>query len=529
MLQARTRWFVSVAVGSILGCSGDAAQHPQDDFGSVGGTAAAGGGSVALAAGSGGSVVVAAGSGGSVVGSGRSAVGAAGTSGAPNGIAGASGVSSGAAGASVGAGGMKAESRPMGELDVGPPPPFEGEGEPWLEVAPRATCASGDQKETGDQGLSGNVRCNLSVLGKVAAPHFLSMAWMNDCAYVNGQSGTTVIDVANPASPTVVKTLTTQGMTANWESMKASEKSGLLVGYQSSGDAILDVYDVAKDCKNPTLQKSFDIGMGDTGHAGSFSPDGTIYYASSLYTATVYAIDLTAPSTPKILTTMYGGAAAHDLFIGKDGTRGYFAFPGSALGTGSLAIIDLTDVQARKPSAVGKVIKDFMWEDGNVTQYPIPITYRGKDYLMVTDELGSGSCDDPMKPPYGYARIFDISDEMNPTLVSKIKTTAQSPCKGQPPSDGFFGVGTHYCNVDRLNNPRLLACGNWEAGLRVYDIRNPWRPKELAYFDTASEGVPGLARILVDKGMLWVTTTPGTFYVLKFADGVLEPIIGSDP
>jgi hypothetical protein len=398
-----------------------------------------------------------------------------------------------------------------------------------LETAPRATCASGDPKETGEQGLSGNVRCNLSVVGKVAAPHFLSMAWMNDCAYVNGQSSTSVIDVSNPAAPTVVKTLTTQGMTANWESMKASEKSGLLVGYQSSGDAILDIYDVSKDCKNPTLQKSFDIAMGDTGHAGSFSPDGKIYYAASLATATVYAMDLSAPNSPKILTSMYGGASAHDLFIGKDGNRGYFAFPKTALGVGSLAILDLTDVQARKPSPVGKVIKELTWEDGNVTQYPIAITYRGKDYLMVTDELGSGSCADPMKPPYGYARIFDISDEMNPTLVSKIKTAAQSPCMGQPPSDGFFGVGTHYCNVDRLTDPRLLACANWDGGLRVYDIRNPWRPKELAYFDTASEGVPGLVRILVDKGMLWVTTTPGTFYVLKFADGVLEPIIESDP
>jgi hypothetical protein len=524
MLQRMTGWFVLVAVASLLGCSGDSAKLPQADLG-VGGTgaggsvAAAGSGGSVAAAGSGGSVA-AAGSGGSVaaVGSGRAGVGAAG----------ASAGTSGAAGASVADGG-KGGSGPMAQVDAEPPPPFEGQGDPWLEVAPRATCASGDPKETAEQGLSGDLRCNVSVLGKVAAPHFLSMTWMNDCAYVNGQSGTSVIDVSNPAAPTVVKTLTTQGMTANWESMKASEKSGLLVGYQSSGDAILDIYDVAKDCKNPTLQKSLDIAMGDTGHAGSFSPDGTIYYASSLYTATVYAMDLTVPSTPTILATMYGGASAHDLFIGKGGNRGYFAFPKTALGVGSLAIIDLTDVQARKASPVGKIIKELSWPDGNVTQYPIAITYRGKDYLMVTDELGSGNCDDPMKPPYGYARIFDISDEMNPTLVSKIKTEAQSPCMGQPPSDGFFGVGTHYCNVDRLTDPRLLACANWEGGLRVYDIRNPWRPKEFAYFDTASEGVPGLVRILIDKGMLWVTTTPGTFYVLKFADGVLAPIIESNP
>ena len=41
------------------------------------------------------------------------------------------------------------------------------------------------------------------------------------------------------------------------------------------------------------------------------------------------------------------------------------------------------------------------------------------------------------------------------------------------------------------DDPRVFACGNWDAGLRVYDIRNPWQPKEVAYFDRADGGVPG--------------------------------------
>jgi hypothetical protein len=61
--------------------------------------------------------------------------------------------------------------------------------------------------------------------------------------------------------------------------------------------------------------------------------------------------------------------------------------------------------------------------------------------------------------------------------------------------------------------------------VRVFDIRNPWRPKELAYFDTAQASVPGLVRILVDVEELWVATLPGTFNVLKFADGVLDEIV----
>src|SRR5687767_9178092 len=62
---------------------------------------------------------------------------------------------------------------------------FEGEGEPWITPAPRATCRRGDRAETGMQGLGTDVRCNLDIKGQVAAEHFLSLAWYGDCAYVN--------------------------------------------------------------------------------------------------------------------------------------------------------------------------------------------------------------------------------------------------------------------------------------------------------------------------------------------------------
>jgi hypothetical protein len=60
-------------------------------------------------------------------------------------------------------------------------------------------------------------------------------------------------------------------------------------------------------------------------------------------------------------------------------------------------------------------------------------------------------------------------------------------------------------------------------------IRGCWRAASgraaSAYFDTQGEGVPGLPRIRVEQEELWVATMPGTFYVLKFADGVLDPIV----
>jgi hypothetical protein len=412
--------------------------------------------------------------------------------------------------------------------DAGPPKDPSG---PFSGTAPRATCAPGGKSDGKVSGLSGDFSCNLSVASSVAAPHYLATAYKDDCFYVNGPDGTTVIKVAADGTPTVTATLTTVGFRSNWESMKANPVSNLLVGYEANGSK-LTVYDI-KECSKPVFKSTVTIGgLISVGHAGNFSPDGTIYYASSMYTASLYAMDLTDPAKPKLITDKFD-RQAHDLYVSNDGKRGYFAMPNVLnLGIGSFALMDLTDVQARKPGATGKLISEIKWDDGNTSQFPVPVTYGGKNHVIITDELGSGNCNDPKKPQWGYARILNLSDEKNPKLASLIKTEAQDPsnCKGQGGlGDLQFGVGTHYCNVDRLNDPRVLACGNWDGGLRVYDIRNPAKPRELAYFDTAAGGMPGLARIVPEKKQIWLAFTPGTFYVLKIADGSdLATILSQD-
>ena len=452
--------------------------------------------------------------------------GATGGSSSGNGGSGGSGDAGGAAGdAGSNADGGLGAAGSAGASDAGPLPPFEGEGDPWTKPAPRATCRSGDKGETGVQGLGTDVRCNLDVKGQVAAEHFLSLAWYESCAYVNGATGTTVIDASNAASPQVVTRLTTPGMQSNWESMKVHEGRGLLVGYQSNAP-ILDIYDVKADCKAPVLKRTFNLG--GSGHSGNFSTDGTIYYASSLYTSQVFAVELNDPANPSVISSNFE-RGTHDLFIGKNGTRGYFVFSQLlSFTSGSLAIIDTSQVQARAANAKGTLIKEITWPDGAASQYPIAISYRGRDYLVMTDELGSGNCADPNKPQYGYARIFDIHDEQNPSVVSKIKTEAQDPahCAAATAQAGtFFGVGTHYCNVDRREDPRLLSCGLWAGGVRLFDIRNPWRPKELAYFNVPGAQVPGLTRIRVAERELWVSTGT-TFYVLTLPEAVVGPILG---
>jgi hypothetical protein len=443
-------------------------------------------------------------------------------------VSGSGGTSSGGSIGAAGSAGSNSGAGTAGDSgtgDAGQPPPFDGERDPWTKPAPRATCRSGDKAETGLQGLGTDVRCNLDVKGQVAAEHFLSLAWYQNCAYVNGATGTSVIDVSNPESPTVVTRLTTPGMQSNWESMKVHDGRGLLVGYQSNAP-ILDVYDVEGDCKAPVLKRTHNLG--GSGHSGNFSTDGTIYYASSLFSGQVFAVDLTDPTNPSMITSNFE-RSTHDLSIGESGNRGYFVFTTLLNAVvSSLAINVTSQVQARAADARGLLIKEITWPDGFASQYPIPLTYRGRDYLVMTDELGPGSnCADPTKPQFGYARILDIHDEQNPTLVSKIKTEAQDPanCAAATAQAGtFFGVGTHYCNVDRRDDPRLLSCGLWAGGVRLFDIRNPWRPKELGYFNVPGAQVPGLTRIRVPERELWVSTDT-TFYVLGLPEEVVGPIL----
>jgi hypothetical protein len=57
-----------------------------------------------------------------------------------------------------------------------------------------------------------------------------------------------------------------------------------------------------------------------------------------------------------------------------------------------------------------------------------------------------------------------------------------------------FGYGSLACDPDRDENPKLLACGYIEGGLRVFDIRDPAHPREIAYYKPPAlrtEGRPG--------------------------------------
>jgi hypothetical protein len=97
--------------------------------------------------------------------------------------------------------------------------------------------------------------------------------------------------------------------------------------------------------------------------------------------------------------------------------------------------------------------------------------------------------------PFPMARLFDISDEKNPTLAAKfmLETHDAANCdKIAPDVVGLasFAYGSHYCSVDNRENATALACSYFNSGVRVFDIRDPRRPKEIAYYNPPATSSP---------------------------------------
>jgi len=371
-------------------------------------------------------------------------------------------------------------------------------------AVPAAICGQGDKPETGLQGqvplqdrLGGRSQqgysCNLSLVGQyqgegsavvsTSAGRCAYMATSYGAASKKKSPGVQVIDVANPAAPKLSTALDTRAFhVGTWESLKVNPAGTILVGAGK-----LDLYDIT-DCAHPKLL-NVSAATGDStqvtnlAHEGEWSPDGQTYWTSSTALGTLSAIDVSNPAQPKNL--YFGGSSItvnHGMSFNADGTRMYLAsiFPAG------IAVLDVSDIQNRKASSrrVRQIAK-LTWDDGSVTQKALPVTIQGKPYLIAIDEIGGGGL-------AGGMRFIDISDETKPAVVSHIRLAIQlkenaAVAKADVQGNGIFGYATHYCSVDRATNPTALACGYFQSGVRVFDIRDPLKVREIAYFNPPAQ------------------------------------------
>jgi len=392
--------------------------------------------------------------------------------------------------------------------------------------------------------------------------------------------GVPVIDITDPAKPTYVTSLTTKGMLDPWEGLRVHQGRQLLVaasGDNSAGGPEVDIYDLSGDCRHPQLLASTaqEYKTGDanaptkpiSGHEGNLSPDGLTYYVGDVSNAKYHAIDITNPSRPRLIATFDMAQdspiakSPHGLSVSKDGNRLYavalsmptpdeIANPDAPPKNGFL-VLDTSDVQARKPNAEMRLVSSTAFRDGSYAQHTIDMKVGGKPYLVMVDEGGTGglgsasattkaACDVGLSP-FPMARIYDMADEKQPSLVSKLGLETHDPknCDSILPDVvglSAFTYGSHYCSVDNRENATAMACSYFNSGIRVFDIRNPAQPKEIAYFNppavtapmagSAHSGTVGpdwcTSRLDFDKehGLLTTMCQNNGLLVMKFKNGV---------
>jgi hypothetical protein len=282
---------------------------------------------------------------------------------------------------------------------------------------------------------------------------------------------------------------------------------------------IVDVYDVKDDCLHPRLLSTLPVGL--FGHESGFAPDGRTLYSSSPGTSTIQAISLDAlPAMTPLWTSL--DYPAHGLSVSDDGNRVYVA------GLDGLHILDVSEVQARVPFPEVPEVAHLAWDTMSIPQNALPITVGGHPYLIEIDEYGAGS-------KVGAGRIIDIGDETAPAIVSNLRLEVHQPehfaeiAADPNATSGLQGYAGHYCSVPKRDDPGIVACSMILSGLRVFDIRDPRNPKEIAYFNApipprtviaASNFAMSAPAFVPERGEIWYSDGFSGFYAVRVTNGV---------
>jgi hypothetical protein len=225
---------------------------------------------------------------------------------------------------------------------------------------------------------------------------------------------------------------------------------------------------------------------------------------------------------PKLNATFHGPA-----IISDDGKTAYMGY-GPAV-----VILDISDIS--KPKLIGQL--NISPPFGGIPAHdvlPIP----GKNMLFVHGEATGGGDTPDDQPacarPITTAAMVDIKDPAKPYLVSILPTPV--PPKGAPYTDfcdkgGRFGphnTNLEYHLPDVEKQADLIYLTYFNAGLRIYDIKNPRLPKEIGWFipptPTKRYGplpydklVSQTEDVLVDtRGNIYITDKNWGIFVLRY-------------
>jgi hypothetical protein len=171
-----------------------------------------------------------------------------------------------------------------------------------------------------------------------------------------------------------------------------------------------------------------------------------------------------------------------------------------------LVILDIRELA--RPKLVSHL--DFGGESrATHTALPVP----GRDILVVTDEQITRDCQGPTMK----VRVVDIANEQQPRVVSEFPTPEGDFCA----RGGRFGPhNVHEMRPGSLIDPNTIYVTYFNAGLRVVDISDASKPREVAYY--VPPAPPGRTSIQFNdvlvgaNGLIYATDRfTGGLYILE--------------
>lgn len=155
---------------------------------------------------------------------------------------------------------------------------------------------------------------------------------------------------------------------------------------------------------------------------------------------------------------------------------------------------------------------------GTHTSLPLP----DRQLVIVADEAIADNCADQVK----YTWVVDVRDLTNPVTISTFPTPSE---KDYCAKGGHFGPhNLHENRPGSFQSSELIFATYQNAGVRVFTIKNPFRPEEVAYFvppppKRMFDTRPNRPRVIQScdvfvghEGLMYVTDYNAGLYILQY-------------
>jgi hypothetical protein len=134
----------------------------------------------------------------------------------------------------------------------------------------------------------------------------------------------------------------------------------------------------------------------------------------------------------------------------------------------------------------------------------------------VTDEAVTEDCRDFPKLTW----VMDAREETNPVIISTFPMPSKDDFCARPGRFGSHNVHENQPLPTSWQSETIIVGSYFNAGVRVHDITDPFRPEEVAYYvPPAPDGVDGINinDVYVDeRGIIYaIDRLAGGLYILE--------------